>query len=71
MYTTDQYMETDNEPEAWAAFYSTCTPSILWDNGVIVAEKDFVEDELADSAVSMHEEISSDGLPYELEEVET
>lgn len=70
VYETDDYMETDNEAVAFERFYACQFSCILWKDGKILAEKEFVEVEEADSALILHAEIASDGEYADLEEVE-
>ena len=70
VYENDDYMETDNEAEAYARFYACPLSCILYQNGRIVADKEFVEMEVEDSAIFLSAEITGEGEHADLEEVE-
>ena len=70
IYENDDYLQTDNEAEAFARFYACQFSCVLWMNGKIVAEKDWVEMEVEDSYLSMSAEVYAEGEHADLEEVE-
>lgn len=49
--TTGETFQTNNEPMAWAKFNACMHPCELFDNGMILAEKDYEDDPINDRVV--------------------
>lgn len=70
IFENDDYLETDNEAEAYARFYASQFSCILYDKGRIVADKEFVEMEVEDSAICLNAQVYPTGEHVDLQEVE-
>lgn len=52
--TTNETFQTNNEAMAWSKYNECQFPCELWDNGVILADKDF-EDDMINDRVTLAE----------------
>jgi hypothetical protein len=69
VYENEDYLETDNEAEAYARFYACQFSCVLFDRGRLVADKEWVEDEVAESVIMSAELVGSEDQYHDLEEV--
>ena len=67
--TTNETFQTNNEAMAWSKYNECQFPCELWDNGVILADKDF-EDDMINDRVTLAETNYSGEEYADLEEVE-
>lgn len=65
IWENDDFLETDNEAEALAAFYACQYGCLLWRKGKIYGEKDFVFDDVNDFETNTIAELTEDHIDAE------